>query len=385
MSYQAIVFRILIASPGDVTAERKNIPEIIHAWNATHSEDYGVVLMPVLWETHSTPEMGDRPQAIINKQLVSSCDLLVGAFWTRIGTHTGVAESGSVEEIEEILKAEKPVLLYFSSAPVVPDSIDPDQYDRLKEFKSKCQKKGLTETYNDIPELREKLNRHLTKVVRQLHNQPSFTSLQVEDESREVDSLKVQLENTITRAELDWSTEKKSEPVNIDEGKIIIEQLKDDLLDFRASFEGKADSIALEKITLIISNLKKLYDHQLYMDGGKSYREFWKIGDDMFGSLRDATSTIQYVQKSSSRGLDHEKVKILQLLARYADSGLDKLHDIEISTELDMSMTVARYHLNELEEDEYIHASLNMEDSPQYSILQNGIDFLVKNKLNEND
>ena len=215
MSYQAIVFRILIASPGDVTAERKNIPEIIHAWNATHSEDYGVVLMPVLWETHSTPEMGDRPQAIINKQLVSSCDLLVGAFWTRIGTHTGVAESGSVEEIEEILKAEKPVLLYFSSAPVVPDSIDPDQYARLKEFKSKCQKKGLTETYNDIPELREKLNRHLTKVVRQLHNEPSFTSLQVEDESREVDSLKIQLENTITRAELDWSTEKKSEPVNV--------------------------------------------------------------------------------------------------------------------------------------------------------------------------
>jgi len=121
------------------------------------------------------------------------------------------------------------------------------------------------------------------------------------------------------------------------------------------------------------------------MDGGKSYREFWNIGDDIFGSLRDVTSTIQYVQKYPSHGLDHEKVKILQLLAEYVDSGLDKLHDIEITTELDMPMTIARHHLNELEEDEYIHASLSMGDSPQYSILQKGIDLLVKNKLIEKD
>lgn len=123
MPYQATVYRILIASPSDVTSERKAIPDVIGAWNATHSEDYSVVLLPVMWETHSTPEMGDRPQAILNKQLVASCDLLVGAFWTRIGTHTGVSESGTIEEIEEIRKAGKPVLLYFSSQPVVLDLI----------------------------------------------------------------------------------------------------------------------------------------------------------------------------------------------------------------------------------------------------------------------
>lgn len=120
MGFNADVYRILIASPGDVSAERRAIPEVIHAWNDVHAADLGVVLLPVLWESHSAPEMGDRPQAIINRQLVASCDMLIGAFWTRIGSHTGLAESGTVEEIEQFRAAGKPVMLYFSSQPVTP-------------------------------------------------------------------------------------------------------------------------------------------------------------------------------------------------------------------------------------------------------------------------
>jgi len=59
--------------------------------------------------------MGDRPQAILNKQLGEISNILIGIFWTRLGTHTGQAESGTVEEIEEFMKAGKPVLLYFSN------------------------------------------------------------------------------------------------------------------------------------------------------------------------------------------------------------------------------------------------------------------------------
>ena len=80
MAYQVTVYKFLIASPGDVAAERKAIPEVVNSWNATHSEDYGVILMPVMWKPISTPGMGDRPQAILNKQFVTSCDLLVGLF-----------------------------------------------------------------------------------------------------------------------------------------------------------------------------------------------------------------------------------------------------------------------------------------------------------------
>jgi hypothetical protein len=85
MSYTARVVKVMITSPSDVAKERQLIRDVIQEWNAVHAEDRKVVLMPVGWETHSAPDMGDRPQAIINKQLLESCDLLVGCRWTIVG------------------------------------------------------------------------------------------------------------------------------------------------------------------------------------------------------------------------------------------------------------------------------------------------------------
>jgi hypothetical protein len=144
MPQPGLIFRVLVASPGDCAQERKIIPEVIAAWNAVNSLSTAAVIEPVRWETHARPEMGDRPQAIINKQLVRHCDLLIGAFWTRLGTPTGDAESGTAEEIEEFRKAGKPVLLYFSSAPVVPDSLDMEQSKPFSGIAGRLGKRGCT-------------------------------------------------------------------------------------------------------------------------------------------------------------------------------------------------------------------------------------------------
>jgi hypothetical protein len=161
MSYTATVFKCMIASPSDVAAERSVVREVLHEWNVVNADARKVVLLPVGWETHSVPEMGDRPQSIINKQVLRGCDLLVGVFWTRIGTATGEYESGTVEEIEEHLAAGGHAMLYFSAAPVVPDSIDADQYARLQAFKKSCRDRGLLESYVDISDFRAKLHRQL--------------------------------------------------------------------------------------------------------------------------------------------------------------------------------------------------------------------------------
>ena len=47
------------------------IRDIIHEWNSVHSEDKNVVLMPVGWDTHAKPEMGDRPQELLNRQILA--------------------------------------------------------------------------------------------------------------------------------------------------------------------------------------------------------------------------------------------------------------------------------------------------------------------------
>lgn len=155
----------MIASPGDVANERNIVRDVVNEWNAVHSRDRNIVLLPTGWETHSAPAIGDRPQNIINHQLLQHADLLIAVFWTRLGTPTGEAASGTIEEIEEHLAAGKPTMIYFSSAPVRPDSVDESQYSSLREFRSDIQKRGLYETYDSVNEFREKLTRQLAQTV----------------------------------------------------------------------------------------------------------------------------------------------------------------------------------------------------------------------------
>lgn len=150
MPQSGLIIRVLVASPSDCVHERKIIPEVIAAWNAVHSLDRAAVIEPVLWETHSYPELGGRPQGIINKQLVEHCDILVGTFWTRMGTPTGAAASGTAEEIEKFRAAKRPVLLYFSSAPVVPESLGHAQYQALLKYRSELGQDGLYSAYDSL-------------------------------------------------------------------------------------------------------------------------------------------------------------------------------------------------------------------------------------------
>ena len=104
MSYQATVIPIMIASPGDVSAEREIATMVIYRWNAIFARANKHVLLPVKWETHSASDLGARAQQQINDRVLKFCDLLVGIFWTRLGTPTGESESGTAEEIKEHLR-----------------------------------------------------------------------------------------------------------------------------------------------------------------------------------------------------------------------------------------------------------------------------------------
>ncbi len=165
MPFQATVFQVMIASPSDVAKERQIVKDVVDEWTAIHSADKTAVLLPVSWESHSSPEMGDRPQQIINQRLLENCDLLVAVFWTRIGSPTGKAVSGTVEEIEEHIAKQKPAMIYFSDAPVRMDSVDPGQYEELKTFRESCRLRGLYETYESLGEFRDKLARQLAMIM----------------------------------------------------------------------------------------------------------------------------------------------------------------------------------------------------------------------------
>jgi hypothetical protein len=168
MSFKSETFLVLIASPSDLVEEREVATEVVNDWNTQYAVSESVVLLPVKWETHSMPQSGIRPQEAINRQFVHKCDILVGMFWTKIGTNTGVAESGTVEEINQFVAAGKPALLYFSNRPIDPNKIDLKQHKKLRSFRDATYKKALTGKFRGTAELRQTLLRDLMRQVREL-------------------------------------------------------------------------------------------------------------------------------------------------------------------------------------------------------------------------
>ncbi len=165
----------MIASPGDVASERSIIRDVIYEWNAVHSKSRNIVLLPIGWESHSSPDMGNSPQEIINEQILDKCDFLVGVFWTMIGTATSKYASGTVEEIENHIQVGKPVMLYFSSQPVAMETVDLEQIKDIKKFKKSCQKRGLYEEYDNHSDFKEKFYRHLQL---KLNEHPLFKAIE---------------------------------------------------------------------------------------------------------------------------------------------------------------------------------------------------------------
>jgi hypothetical protein len=167
MAYNATVLEVMVASPSDVEAERAIIREVIAEWNVLHARERGTVLLPTGWDTHSSADLAGRPQQIINERILAQADLVIGIFWTRVGTPTGKSVSGTAEEIGEHHKAGKPVMLFFSNAPIPPSQMDHDQFAKVQELKVWAFSEGIVGHYDSHDDFRSKLSRQLHITLRE--------------------------------------------------------------------------------------------------------------------------------------------------------------------------------------------------------------------------
>jgi hypothetical protein len=167
VSFEARVARVLIASPSDTAEARAVLRETIFDWNGVNGEAARLLFWPLMWERDAVPELGHPPQSILNRQLVDRSDVVLATFWTRLGTPTDEAASGTAEEIDRAVRAGKHVLVYFSSQPVLADSIDTGEYERLKEFRELLRTRGLFDGYASLDELGRKVAAALSRVARE--------------------------------------------------------------------------------------------------------------------------------------------------------------------------------------------------------------------------
>jgi hypothetical protein len=159
MPYHSTVYNLFIASPSDVQEERTIARDVIYDWNAIN-ESLGIILQPLGWETHCFPDMSDRAQGVINRQTLEKSDLLIAIFKCRIGTATGVAEGGTIEEIENHLAKSRPAMIYFSSEDV-PRNADTAQLAALRKAEENYRKRGLVHTFKGPQSFRDDFRRHL--------------------------------------------------------------------------------------------------------------------------------------------------------------------------------------------------------------------------------
>jgi len=158
---------VLIASPSDVAGLRDLASEVMHQWNSEHSDRLGVVLLPIRHERDVVPQSGSPPQQAVNEQIVNDCDLCIAIFHSRIGTPTGDAESGTVEEIQRVRDSGKPVAIYFCEERL-PSDTDPVQLQKLRSYRADCEKRGFVVAFTEPDQLRARLHHYLTHTVHQL-------------------------------------------------------------------------------------------------------------------------------------------------------------------------------------------------------------------------
>lgn len=137
----------MIGCPGDVQEEVQTAKDVINRWTSLHAEQNGTVLIPINWETHSYPEHGAHPQKILDSQLAGKSDMLVAIFGVKVGTPTDTSLSGTIEEIEEHIKAGKPVMLFFRKYNDLTKTSS-KELAKLESFKSSIKSKGLYREYN---------------------------------------------------------------------------------------------------------------------------------------------------------------------------------------------------------------------------------------------
>lgn len=161
MSYQATVVEILLAGPADVTEERQAIFEEIELWNQRHAHQVGIVMRAVTWETDTYPELGNDPQAVINRQLAGRCAAVIAVFATRLGTATPRSASGTAEEIDRFDVEGKLVSVYFSEGSGDLNLLDPAQLQALRDYKKSLKGRGTYRGYTSVADLRHLIDGQL--------------------------------------------------------------------------------------------------------------------------------------------------------------------------------------------------------------------------------
>ncbi len=166
------IIGVFVASPSDVAEERKALESIAYELNKTWSKNLNLRLDLIKWETDTYPGFGDYSQDVINKQITDEYDVFIAIFWSKIGSPTQIADSGTMEEFDRAYqkfkenKSSIDILVYFKDQAIPPSKMDFEQLQKLHELKTRLgEKGGLYWTFDSTEDFESLLRGHLSKIA----------------------------------------------------------------------------------------------------------------------------------------------------------------------------------------------------------------------------
>lgn len=247
--------KIALCGPSDVTTEIQKAKEVINEFNQREFANCNVFLKHLHWEDNSTPDMSKRVQEILNFQIIDEADIVVAIFRNRIGTSTGLYDSGTEEEIKRAVTQKKRVMIYFSSIETTVE-IDENQKNKLEKFKNKINSLGLYDSFSSLNEFKNKFHRHLLSLVSDFKKNIQ-EEYRIENRYQKEDNPKIQQNqigghSNIQAGVIENLTVKAPKPLRI-------------------SIEPPAGSITQEELMRIHELKEKLAEGEVKMDRSKAY------------------------------------------------------------------------------------------------------------------
>jgi hypothetical protein len=172
--HQANIVRIVVASPGDVQAEREALRTVLDELNQGIAGERDLRLELARWETDAYPGFHpEGPQGLIDAILrIEDCDILIGIFWKRFGTPVQDANSGTAHEFRRAYdawqRARRPhIMVYFNQRAYAPRTREEtDQWGQVLDFQRNFPKEGLWWLYRGKPQFERLVRQHLTGFIR---------------------------------------------------------------------------------------------------------------------------------------------------------------------------------------------------------------------------
>lgn len=197
------MYTVMIASPSDVQAERKATEDVIRKYNAEvrfsksqHRLETG------RWELDTALGAAEDAQDLIDEDITDTVDLVVGIFFTKLGTASSKDASYTIGELKRCIEAGKPVLILFNDDNI-PRTANYEEVSRVDDFRKNPKKylgkSVLYATYKGVNEFREVFRNEITKVMNKILKNTPSESKTYQDTLTDLKSLVSQVDGLLAK------------------------------------------------------------------------------------------------------------------------------------------------------------------------------------------